>query len=273
MTVDRQSAGLDQKTPNVARIYDYLLGGKDNFAVDREIAARLLRDPQTRAAVRANRAFLIRAVRYLAEEAGIRQFLDIGTGLPTQENVHEVAHQYAPDARVVYVDNDPVVLSYARALLDKGNVRVVEGDLRRPAEILANPEVRQAIDFAEPVGILLVGILHFIRDADNPYEVVATLRNAMMPGSFLVVSHGTGDEAPEISSVTAKEAYDSATAALVRRSKSQFERFFDGLDMVSPGVVGAQRWRQDPSPTAALPVGVYAGIGRQPDTPVRDGLH
>jgi hypothetical protein len=260
------SRGLDQQAPNVARIYDYMLGGKDNFACDREVAALLLRDPRTASAVRANRRFLIRAVRYLVEEAGVRQFLDIGTGLPTQENVHEVAHRCAPGARVVYVDNDPVVLTYARALLDNRNVRIVGGDLRRPEEILESPEVRQMINFAEPVAVLLVAILHFIPDEDNPYEAVATLRNAIAPGSFLVVSHGTADEASEDSSAAAAQAYDSATAGLALRSRSQFARFFASLDMVPPGVVGAQRWRQDPSPAADMPVGVYAGIGRKPDT-------
>jgi hypothetical protein len=265
MMEDQYSRHLDQNAPNVARIYDYLLGGKDNFACDREVAASLLRDPRTGPAVRANRRFLVRAVRYLVEETGVRQFLDIGAGLPTQENVHEVAHRYAPRARVVYVDNDPVVLSYARALLDNDNVRIVAGDLRRPMEILASPEVRQIINFAEPMAVLVVGILHFIRDEDKPYEAVETLRNAMAPGSFLVVSHGTADEVSDSVSTAAEQAYDSATAALVLRSRSQFTRFFDGLDMVPPGVVGAQNWRQIRSPESDMPVGVYAGIGRKPD--------
>jgi hypothetical protein len=242
-----------------------MLGGKDNFACDREVAERLLRDPRTASAVRANRRFLIRAVKYLVEEAGVRQFLDIGTGLPTQENVHEVAHRYAPDARVVYVDNDPVVLTYARALLDNRNVRIVGGDLRRPTEILESPEVRQMIDFAEPVVVLLVAILHFVPDEDNPYEAVATLRNAMAPGSFLVVSHGTADESAEGSLEAAEQAYNSASAGLALRSRTQFARFFDGLEMVPPGVVGAQRWRPDRSPESDMPAGVYAGVGRKPD--------
>lgn len=264
MTENSYSRGLEQKTPNVARIYDYMLGGKDNFACDREVATLLLNNPRTAAAVRANRRFLIRAVRYLAEEVGVRQFLDIGTGLPTQENVHEVAHRYAPDARVVYVDNDPIVLTYARALLDCPNVRIVDGDLRRPTEILENPEVRQMINFAEPVAILLVAILHFVIDEDNPYDAVATLRNAMAPGSFLVISHGSADESAEGFSEAAEQAYNSATVELALRSREQVARFFDGLDMVPPGVVAAQSWRPDISPDTGMPLGVYAGVGRKP---------
>jgi hypothetical protein len=270
MTEDRSGAP-NLSTPNVARIYDFMLGGKDNYECDREVASQLFRDPRVRPLVRANRRFLIRAVRYLVEEVGIRQFLDIGAGLPTQENVHEVAHRYAPEVRVVYVDNDPVVQSHARALLESDNVTIVGGDLRRPAEILELPAAREMINFAEPLGVLLVAVLHFIPDDDHPYDIVTTLRNAMAPGSYLVVSHGTADEAPADNSAKAAQEYQSTNASLALRSRSQCARFFDGLDLVSPGLVGVREWRPDlstqadgPVGRAAGPVGSYVGVGYKP---------
>ena len=179
---------IDASVPNAARVYDCFLGGKDNFAVDRELAQKILEVlPDTADVCRDNRDFLQRAVRFLAGEAGIRQFLDIGSGLPTMGNVHEVAQEAAPGVRVAYVDYDPVVLSHARALLAKGkDVVVAEGDLRSPEAILADERVRQLIDFSQPVAVLLVAMLHFVTDADRPYDAVRTLVDALAPGSYLV---------------------------------------------------------------------------------------
>ncbi|MER6942811.1 SAM-dependent methyltransferase [Nonomuraea sp. NPDC000554] len=247
--MDQEPLGFDPTTPNVARLYDYYLGGKDHFPADREAAERLLRvAPEVRAAARANRAFLGRAVRFLAD-SGITQFLDIGTGLPTQGNVHEVARAVAPESRVVYVDRDPVVLVHARALLAGDEpTRVVQGDLRRPEEILKNPDLLDLIDFTKPVGVLLVAIMHFISKSDDPQRIVATLREAMAPGSFLVMSHGTSDaRADAVRKST--EVYRTSTSPLSLRSRQQVEELFEGFDLVDPGVVWLPEWRPDQADT------------------------
>ncbi|MBF8187960.1 SAM-dependent methyltransferase [Nonomuraea sp. K274] len=266
--MERKSPGFDPNTPSVARLYDYYLGGKDNFPADRAAAEKILKvAPELRAAARANRAFLGRAVRFLAD-AGIRQFLDIGTGLPTQGNVHEVAATAAPGSQVVYVDRDPVVLVHARALLaGQGGTTVIEGDLRKPREILKNPDVTQAIDFSRPVGVLLVAVMHFIRESDRPDEIMATLRDALVPGSYLVMSHGTSDaRAAAVHKGT--EVYRSATAPLTLRGRERITELFEGLEMVDPGLVWLPEWRPEQAdtidfadnPESSL---ILCGVGRK----------
>ncbi|HZD73599.1 MAG TPA: SAM-dependent methyltransferase [Actinomycetota bacterium] len=234
MVADPALEGIDSSTPNVARIYDYMLGGKDNFPVDRDAAQRILAAyPESREGVRQNRAFMRRAVEYLAGQAGIRQFLDIGTGLPTQQNVHEVAKAVAPDAHVVYVDNDPVVCTHGRALLAEANqVAMVEADLREPERILTDPATRELIDFTEPVAILLVAILHFIPDEDDPFDRVARLRDAVPPGSYLVISHLLDAEQRRSDTTKVRQVYSRTSAGLIPRTQEQIMRFFDGFELL-----------------------------------------
>lgn len=261
---DGPPSGIDTSRSNPARIYDALLGGKDNFPADRAAAHELLNvAPQARRGARENRAFLQRAVRFLAGEAGIRQFLDIGTGLPNVGNVHQIAQAVAPDARVAYVDNDPVVHTHASALLaDNTTTVAVLGDLREPGAILDHPDVRRVVDFARPIAVLLVAVLHFIRDEEDPAGIVGRLRDAMAPGSFLVVSHATGDFHPQIAAKVA-EVYQRASAPLVLRDRAQVARLFDGFDLVAPGLVEPASWHPDPEgltkPSAG---GFFSGVGR-----------
>ncbi|MDN3359867.1 SAM-dependent methyltransferase [Actinomadura sp. DC4] len=243
---------LDLSTPNVARMYDYYLGGKDNFAADRDAAEKALEfAPQIRIAAQHNRAFMGRAVRYLAE-AGVRQFLDIGTGLPTQSNVHEVAGEAAPDARVVYVDNDPVVLAHGRAILGgTENVHIVQADLRRPEEILECHEVRERLDFDRPLAILLVAIVHFLQDADDPESIVARFRAALPAGGHLVLSHVCGEALPEsVPGVT--EVYKHSSTPIVARDPERIKDFFGDLELVEPGVVNVAQWRPDTPETKRI---------------------
>jgi hypothetical protein len=263
---------VDPSVPNAARIYDYLLGGKDNFASDRTAAERLLKvAPDAAVTVRENRRFLQRAVRYLAEEVGIRQFIDIGTGMPTQGNVHEVAQSVSRDARVCYVDYDPVVVNHALALLATNkNVVAIHGNLLRPAEILADSELQELIDFSEPVAILLVAILHFIDDKESPYQLVDNFKSAIPSGGYLVISHVTDDGIPADVSHDAQQIYKNASASVTPRSRDEVIRFFDGLDLVDPGLVDASEWRPDiPSgefpfdSSASLHTLGYGGVGRK----------
>jgi hypothetical protein len=259
--------GFDSSVPNGARIYDYMLGGKDNFPADQKAAEAMLKvNPAALRTAKANRGFLGRAVRLLAEEEGIRQFLDFGTGLPTQQNVHQVAQQVAPDARVVYVDYDPVVVTHGQALLaNTSTVTVVEADLRRPEEILAHPDVGRLIDFDKPLAILLVAILHFIADAEDPVGIVSQLREAMAPGSYLVVSH-TLSESPTEVMAAAQRAFQQAGAPLTPRTRAEVLRFFDGFDLVEPGLVEVQEWRSTgPEAVAAggSPWVLVGGVGRK----------
>jgi S-adenosyl methyltransferase len=267
-------SSVDPSIPNAARIYDYLLGGKDNFAADRAAAEQLLRvAPDAATTVRENRRFLQRAVRYLAEEGGIRQFLDIGTGMPTQGNVHEIAQSVSPDARVCYVDYDPVVVNHALALLATNeNVAAIHGDFLRPLDIFGNPELRKFIDFNEPVAILLVAILHFIDDSKSPYQLVDQFKSAMSSDSYLVISHVTDDSIPDDVSRDAQQLYKNSSAPITPRSLDEVIRFFDGLDLVEPGVVDASEWRPD-LPSGELPLVPgsspshtlgYGGVGRKP---------
>jgi S-adenosyl methyltransferase len=216
---------------------------------------------------RANRTAMQRMVRFLAGEAGVRQFLDIGTGIPSAGNVDEVAGEVAPGSRVVYVDNDPIVHVYANALLTgRGTTGIVLADLREPREILAHPKVRELIDFSEPVALLLIAVLHFIAEEENPYGLVAALRDALPAGSFVALSHGTADFHPPGVAGEAAASYETATAPLVLRSLDRVSAFFDGLELVEPGVVQAPLWRPDgraPRAKDLAKIGVYAGIGRK----------
>ncbi|MFJ2033393.1 SAM-dependent methyltransferase [Streptosporangium sp. NPDC087985] len=257
--------GIDVNTPSVARMYDYYLGGKDNFAADRSAAEQILSIvPELRMGAQENRAFLGRAVRFMAE-AGIRQFLDIGTGLPTRGSVHEVVHQIAPDARVAYVDNDPIVLVHARALLggNQDKITVTSGDLRQPEEILKSPEIQDHLDFSKPMAVLLVAIMHFITESDDPRRIVATLRDAMPPGSYLILSHGTHEGRLEAADKGSK-IYERANSPLVLRSRQEILDLFDGFELVDPGFVWLPEWRPDGSPPAdpsqAL---IMCGVGRK----------
>jgi hypothetical protein len=259
---------IDTSVAHPARRYNYWLGGKDNFAADRAsgdaIAAAW---PSAPVAARENRRFLGRAVRFLAGEAGIRQFLDIGTGLPTAGNTHEVAQSIAPSARVVYVDNDPMVMVHARALLTsapEGATAYLEADLRDPAHILAHPDLRATLDFTQPIGLMLVAVLHFIHGAGAGQPIVEELLKALPAGSYLVASNATKDFLP----ASIAEVYDRMLAAgqtdIWPRDRAEFTALFDGLTLVDPGVVAAHDWRPDDPDPALTPadVSVYAAVGR-----------
>src|ERR1017187_7197267 len=239
---------IDTSKPHSARMYDYYLGGKDNFAADRDTAQRAMQSwPTVRTAVRENRAFLGRAVRYLVRDAGIRQFLDIGTGLPSANNVHEVAQALAPECRVVYVDNDPIVLMHARSLLSSspaGRVAYIDADLREPAAILASPEVGATLDLGQPVALMLVAILHFVTDVDAPAALVASLLDALPPGSYLVASHVTPEHDPEGVAGLERAYQQGGVPAQARTSDEFAELAFRGLEMIDPGLVLVSEWRR-----------------------------
>jgi SAM-dependent methyltransferase len=261
--------GIDTSRPNVARIYDYLLGGKDNFAVDREAARQLLTmTPDMAGIVRDNRSFIGRVVRHLAAERGIRQFLDLGGGLPTQTNVHEMAQQVAPDARVVYVDIDPVVWSHGQALLAHGDqIAMVLADLREPGVVLRHPDVLRLLDLTQPVAVVCACVLHFVSDEDDPYRIVAEYRDHLAPGSYLAISHGTTGTAEEdpddlVGGVTS--VYRQASAQLHVRSLAGIQRFFDGFDLIEPGVAWINEWRTGPDfRSAGQHRSLRGGVGRK----------
>jgi hypothetical protein len=239
--------GVDTSKANIARVYDYWLGGSHNFQADQDAARTLIAiDPNTRAIMRANRAFLGRAVRYLAREAGIRQFLDIGSGIPTEQNVHEVAQAAAPGSHVVYVDNDEVAVAHSRLMLDDvPDATVIQADLREPAKILADPETQLLIDFTRPVALLLVAVLHFVPDEANPAQILATLRDAVAPGSYLVICHSCRDLKPDTAD-SATALYNSRVAAQLRiRTRDEIAALFDGFTLVEPGLVWIPEWRPD----------------------------
>jgi SAM-dependent methyltransferase len=249
MTVDPGwiPPGIDTSKANIARVYDYWLGGSHNFRADQDAARTLIAvDASIRTAARANRAFLGRAVRYLAAEGGIRQFLDIGSGIPTAQNVHEVAQDAAPGSRVVYVDNDEVALAHSRLILDASpDATVIKGDVREPAKILADPETQLLIDFSKPVGLLLLAVLHFIPDADDPAQILATLRDALAPGSFLVMCHACRDARPDLATPV-QDVYSSRVAGQSSlRSREEIAALFDGFTLVDPGLVWIPEWRPD----------------------------
>lgn len=238
---------IDPNVPTAARIYDYLLGGKDNFAGDR-IAGDVLMDllPFVRQTAFANRRFLKRAVQYLAREEGVRQFIDLGSGLPTVENVHEVAREVAPDAKVVYVDNDPTALVHARALLAGTDVAVVNADLRIPAEVLTDKAVRGLLDFGERVAVLAFASLHFVGDHDKPDLIVQEYMRELVPGSCLALSHVTAEAVSPGVSTAARAVYDGSDVRVYPRSRDEITRLLQGLTILPPGVVDVAAW---PEPT------------------------
>ena len=260
--------GFDTSVSHSARIWNYWLGGKDNYAADRQagdkVAAML---PSIVAQARADRAFLGRAIRYLAGEAGIRQFLDIGTGLPTAENTHEVAQRVASESRIVYADNDPLVLVHARALLTstpEGACDYIEGDLHEPDKILA--EAARTLDFDQPVGLMLLGVLHHISETDEAQEIVRRLVAALAPGSFLTVNHSTSAVHGEAMEEAVRHWNRVGTPPMTLRTPQQIVRFFDGLDLLAPGVVSCSRWRPGPGPEGEEPAEVdeFSGVARKP---------
>ena len=259
--------GIDPTIPSTARMYDFWLGGKDHFAVDRMAALEVSEAaPEVKMMAIENRRFLRRAVRYLATEAGITQFLDIGTGLPTQGNVHEVAQQVNPDARVVYVDNDPMVLAHSRALKTGGNTAVIEADLRDPAAILTHPRTQALINLQQPLAVLLVAVLHFIADEDDPYSIVASIFNSMAPGSYLVVSHATGGMPIAGSAARVEEHYRKNVASgTTLRSPEEILRFFDGFELAEPGLVKVTHWHpMEPGALDDEKIWLLGAIGRKP---------
>ncbi|SCF84643.1 S-adenosyl methyltransferase [Streptomyces sp. MnatMP-M17] len=263
-------AELRQDRPHSARMYDYYLGGKTNYAVDREAAEEVTRHfPGIGAAARVNRAFMHRSARYLAGHCGIRQFIDIGTGIPTAPNLHEVAQEAAPDARVVYVDNDPIVLVYADELLNsssQGATAYVEGDVTDPGSVLAAVEESGCLDLERPVGLSLHALLHFVPDDRDPYGIVRTLLDRLAPGSYLSLSHCTPDFDP-VAWAGIVEVYHSAGTAAQVRSRAEVLRFFDGLTLADPGLVVAHRWRPQaasgPSLVTDAQVSLYAGVAQK----------
>ena len=260
---------FDTGTAHVARVYDYWLGGKDNFEADRRYGDDLERRvPSIRITARMNRLFLGRAVRYLTAEAGVRQFLDIGTGLPTADNTHQVAQSIAPESRVVYTDNDPMVLAHARALLTSsadGKTAYIDADLRNPGDILNAKELTETLDLTQPVAIMLLAVLHLVSDDEVAYPTIETLLNTMPSGSYLVISHATGDFWSQ-DRVDAANATNKAHNVDFRfRSHAEVSRFFTGLDLVEPGIVPVTQWRADGGPTAEPEdSNLWAGVGRKP---------
>ena len=259
---------INTNIPQSARVYDYWLGGKDNFPADRAMGDAIAEQvPTIRTQVRAQRAFLGRAVRWLVAEAGVGQFLDIGTGIPTTGNVHEVAQELDPGARVLYVDNDPIVLAHAQALVPgtgSGRVEFILADLRRPEAILDDPAIAKTLDLGQPVGLVLVGIMHHLRDDDDPRGILTALLDALAPGSYLVLSQSTPDFDPEAMRGLA-EVSERGGIANVPRSFADTERFFTGLELVEPGLVPLPEWRPDLGP--ALDSGqsyAYGGVARKP---------
>ncbi|MEW2444221.1 SAM-dependent methyltransferase [Micromonospora marina] len=263
---------IDTSVAHPARRYNYWLGGKDNFQADRDSGdAMAERFPTIRISALENRRFLRRAVRHLAGEAGIRQFLDIGTGIPTADNTHEVAQSTDPRARVVYVDNDPIVLAHARALLTssaEGATAYLDADLRDPERILAHPDLRRTLDLSQPVALMLLAVLHFVPDGDDPYAIVGRLLDALPAGSYLAASHATYDYLPAEVAAEAKAAARGGGphGVINLRSREEVVRFFDGLEPVEPGVCSVAEWRADGEPEprpSVVEVSMYGGVARK----------
>jgi SAM-dependent methyltransferase len=260
-----QLSEIDTSVPHIARVYDYWLGGKDNFASDRAAAEAAMReDPNVVEGVRGNRAFLARAVRYLAGQAGVRQFLDIGTGIPAADNTHEVAQAMARECRVVYVDNDPIVLSHARALLTsepEGATAYLDEDLRNVAEIIR--AAGETLRFSEPVAVMLIGILHCIPDEDDPAGVIRQLMDAVPPGSYLAISHPANDiNSPGVRRL-ASRLNELMPVKLRFRSRAEVAALFDGLELVEPGLVRAPEWRPGSDADLDNPAALWAGVARK----------
>jgi len=262
----RDIPGLNTSVPHPARVYDYFLGGKDNFEADRIAAeAGIKAFPKTAESARAARAFLRRVVRFLAADAGISQFLDIGTGLPSGENVHQVAQSLVPQAKVVYADNDPIVLLHAQALLKSdpaGVVAYLDADLRKPDKILR--EAAGTLDFSQPVGLLLLGILHNVGDEHDPKRIVADLVKAIPAGSYLAICHLTADIYPELADFAKALNERRLDAPLVLRDHAQVTSFFDGLDLVEPGVVQLSKWRPQTDLEETAAAALWGGVARKP---------
>jgi hypothetical protein len=263
MAEDHAVPSIDTTRAHPARIYDFWLGGKDNFAADREAAELALQAyPALGEAIRSNRAFLGRAVRFLVS-AGIRQFLDIGTGLPAADNTHEVAQREAPDSRIVYVDNDPIVLRHAQALLTstpEGACDYIQADLRDPETIVA--AAARTLDFGKPVALMLLAVLQFARDEHDPYGLVTRLMAVLPSGSYLVLSHPTDDFNPN-KGESMRVYNERSVEQMVVRDKTETARFFDGLDLLDPGVVPVAEWRPDSELTAAKPSSMWCGVARK----------
>jgi hypothetical protein len=259
--------GVDVKRANTARVYDYWLGGSHNFLADQDLGRAIAAvEPNARAGAQANRAFLGRAVRFLAA-VGIRQFLDIGSGIPTQGNVHEVAQQASPGSRVVYAEVDPVAIAHSTAILaGNQNAAIIDADLRDPRKLLADPAVRRLIDLGQPAGLLLVMVLHFISDAEDPWQIVATLRDSLEPGSYLVLAHATSESRPAVARA-AETVYNRSVATDIHmRSRADILRFFDGFELLDPGLVYIPQWRPDsPADVPADPgkFWVLVGVARK----------
>jgi hypothetical protein len=257
---------LHTDRPHTARIYDFVLGGKDNFPADRAAAESMLAEwPSLRVAMRENRKFMHRVTRYLVEEAGIRQFLDVGTGIPTSPNLHEIAQAVAPESRVVYVDNDPIVLAHARALLtstDEGATAYLDADMRNPAAILESAEVAATLDLTRPMALSVIAVIQFVPD-EVAYDLVARLLEPLPSGSYLALSAVTTDTDPGAARVVAQ--YNARGMFMQARTKTQTAKFFEGLELVDPGIQLVQHWRPDDTPTTAdNESGVYAGLARKP---------
>jgi S-adenosyl methyltransferase len=261
-----ESPPFDTSVAHVARVYNYWLGGKDYFAADRAAGEQAIKAfPNIVLSARANRAFLARAVRFLAGEAGIRQFLDIGTGIPSANNTHEVAQAVAPGSRIVYVDNDPIVLTHARALLTSnpaGATDYIDADLREPEQILAG--AAQVLDYGRPVAVMLMAILQHLHEEDDPYQVVATLMGAMPSGSYLALSHPAKDIDAESMAKMAESLNKMMAEKVTFRDRPAVARFFDGLELVEPGMVQASKWRPANEDEAASPAALWAGVARRP---------
>jgi hypothetical protein len=261
--------GINAGIAHPARVYDYFLGGKDNFAADRALGDALTTQiPSAPYSARANRAFLGRAVRYLVKERGIRQFLDIGTGIPSAGNTHEVAQALAPDTRALYVDNDPIVLAHARALMSShpaGATAFIQADAREPGKILADPALSETLDLAEPVALMLLSILPFFRDNEAPQGIVSTLLDALPSGSYLTISHITADFIKPEQAANAVAAGQHSGVTYVPRTQAEIAAFFSGLDLVEPGVVPILAWHPDDGePVDPRAASHYAGMARKP---------
>ncbi|MFJ4923322.1 SAM-dependent methyltransferase [Streptomyces sp. NPDC088725] len=260
--------GIDISVPSVSRIYDYYLGGSHNFEVDREAARKAMEFmPGLPAIMKANRAFMRRAVKFAVED-GVTQFLDIGSGIPTYGNVHEVAQAASPGARVLYVDHDPVAVAHSRAVL-QGNEHadVLNADLREPERILKSPAIAELLDLGRPVGLLLMSVLHFLPDEDEPYRAVAELRDALAPGSLIALSHASYDgiPVPQEQAGGAVGVYTDISSPLVMRTHEETARFFDGFDMIGPGLVSPPKWRPESASSREDPYAFagFAGVGRK----------